>query len=90
MKKPLPNKQLNNVRKIRHPGPTGPVRSRNSFHCHIKETEEFPALDPPWRERWVEALTAVLLLCKGRYGQSSVKEKPGSFLKGRSRQLEPN
>lgn len=36
----------------------------------------------PYRERWVAGLPAVLLLCKGRYSQSSAKEEPTSFLKG--------
>lgn len=35
--------------KMCHAGLTGPVHSTNDSHCHIKDTEEFPALDPPYR-----------------------------------------
>lgn len=84
-RKPLPNKQLNNVMEIWYPGLTGRVHSRNNFHCHIKDT-----WDPPYRERWVEGLTAMLLLYKGRYSQSSAKQEPRPFLKGRSRQPDRN
>lgn len=76
--------------KIWRAGLTGPVHSRNYFHCHIKDTEEFPALDPPYRGWWVEGLTSVQLLCTGRYSQSSAEEEPRSFLKGGSRQTERN
>lgn len=76
--------------KIWHAGLTGPVHSRNNFHWYIKDTGEFPALDPPCRGRWVEGLTSVQLLCMGRYSQSSAEEEARSFLKGRSRQHERN
>lgn len=56
-KKISTKKQLNNVMKIWHPGLIRPVRRRNNFHCHIKDTQEFPLLDPPYEEWWVEGLT---------------------------------
>lgn len=58
--------------KMCHAGLTGPVHSTNDSHCHIKDTEEFPALDPlteddEWR---------VSSLCTGRYSQNSAEEEP--------------
>lgn len=71
-------------------GLTGPVHSRNDSHCHIKDTEEFPALDPSYRGWWVEGLISVQLLCTGRYSHNPAEKEPRSFLKGSSRQRDKN